>query len=200
MVVVVLRSHNFQTVAKNTMLLGFMPLIVITKFIRETYLSKLMRLFTFKHTDIVLHFPSQVMSKIRVVAEICEEKLHRSILLFTLCTWQPLNTVRFSALPVRSVSQFSDICLSLSHSSGEGGTGFYKENMSMKTQRVSMKSAVGSVIGWCFTFIYFRGGCGKFKQTVYSRECFFAVWEHKTPHKSTGEIFKSKSWKNKNLG
>lgn len=72
----------------------------------------------------------------------------------------------------------------------------------MKTQRVSMESAVGSVIGWCFTFIFFRGGggCGKFKQTFYSRECFFAAWEHKTPHRSTDEILKSKSWKDKNLG
>lgn len=97
-------------------------------------------------------------------------------------------------MPVQSVSQFSDICLSLSHSSREDGTGFHKENMSMKTQRVPMDSAVGSVVGLCFAFIHFRRGkkTPMFKQTVsfYSRECFFAAREHKTLHKSTDGNFK----------
>lgn len=165
----------------------------------------------------MLCFLSQVMSKIRVVVERdLWEKITQIYSFVYFVHLTALNTVRFSALPVQSVSQFSDICLSLYIAAKKDRTGFYKENMSMETQRVLMDSAVGSVTGWCFTFIHFRGKklsrlliLGFFGGVMgflllfcwffYSRDCFFAAWEHKTPHISTDEILKSKSWKSKNL-
>lgn len=54
------------------------------------------------------------MSKIRVVVERdSREKITQIYSFVYLVHLTALNTVRFSALPVQSVSQFSDICLSL---------------------------------------------------------------------------------------
>lgn len=128
------------------------------KFIRETNLSKLTRLFTFKpywHC-VVLSFTSSVENKScswkRLVRKnyadlfFCllgalDSPEHNQVLCFACTVCQSVFWHLFEPL----------------HSSREDRTGFYKENMSVETQRVLMDSVVGSVIGWYFAFIHFRG-------------------------------------------